>query len=1196
MHFALLGPPQVYAGGRLLVFPSRKALALLIYLAVEGGMHSRKMLSELFWPESDAVHARATLRTTLLELREVLAEGTSSADGAGPDHIPHLFIDRDSLGLDLTSGVSLDLHILHAAWMLARDASRPSEETRSVQRARLQEATRLSHGEFLAGFSLHNAAGFDDWTRFQREYWHLRMHLVFDRLSQWYEEAGEIDQAIATLIRWLALTLLNEDASQRLMRLHFASGNRVAALQAYEALRATLASEIHAEPTPETMALAERIRVSGSPRAEKQRSVPLSSPLVALLHAPLVGRTREYGTLLERYHAARSGQAQVVLVEGEAGIGKTRLATTFADWAAAQGADVLRGQAFASTLRLAYQPLIGALRPRIDQENAPDDLLHDVWLAELARLLPELRERYPDLPSPAADASVARNHLFEAMARLLDALAARTPLLLFLDDLHWADTATLDLLHYLARHFSGRAASVLLLLSLRTDDRQTPPRLAEWRAHLGRVVSLTRLQLGPLSAQDTVRLLQILVGRERMGEATRTKASALSVPPPADSLERIGERLFAETGGQPFYLVETLKLLLERGYFTQGEDAARAGDMEAVMVKELMVPRLFPPSVRELVSLQLDRLSPTAFAFLVAGAVLEQDATFERLCLVADLSEREGLAALDEVLRSRLVREPERQSGQPDKEAYAFTHDMIGEIVYVEAGETRSRIFHRRVLDILQEAAVPPATLAAHAVSAGLLEPSFRLSVAAGNAAMTVFALHDAIEHYEQAWRLLAEQPGRDTFSASDAYQLTGALHRAYELTRTWEQDLPLYGAMLKQVLPVAAQDGSAQGLAKTQWYRAMIDLSTAQLAVAATHGERALALARQSGQADFIVQSLDALAAVKMQLGAWEEHEHLVTEAHALYVTMRDRAMEADRLCLLANAHLHCGRPQAGMMRARNALSISQEIENAWGQVNAIHELTAGLLDGGALTEALEMALRAVIRARALVQRSARANALLLRSLIQLGGIYRALQASLAAREVDMEALQINEAIASRPYTPVVTTVLCADYALSGEWSEAHSYARQAAVVDGSRVVPYAGMPRWSVPEALLRGGDITLAEQYIGHLGAHPGDGRRDRIEYLRAVAGLARWKGQLEQVRTHLEEARVLAEESSLPGELWQIEAALADLYASRGEQLSAVRACVQAATVLRELGGKVEDEVLRANFLAAPQVRRVLELGA
>jgi DNA-binding SARP family transcriptional activator len=552
LHFALLGPPQVYHSGQLLTFPSRKTFALLLYLAVEEGKHSRKMLSELFWPDSDAAHARSALRTTLHELRDVLMKDALPVRRTEVDRIPHLHIDRDTLSLDVTSGISLDLHTLQAAWVLARDTARITttlpEETRRTSLAQLQAATKLSRGEFLEGFSLHNALGFDDWTRFQREYWHLRMQLVFDRLSSLYESAGEFEQAIAVIIRWLALTFLNEEASQRLMRLHFATGNRVAALQAYEAFRALLASEIHAEPTPETMALAERIRATAPAHHAQPRVSAGPSPFMA----PFVGRTREYGLLLEHYYLACQGQLHVVLLEGEAGIGKTRLATEFLDWAAAQGTDVLRGQGFESNKRLSYQPFIEALRPRIDQENAPEDLLHDVWLAELARLLPELYERYPDLNSVVADASVARNHLFEAVTRLVAALAAHAPLLLFFDDMHWADTGTLDLLHYLARHFTTQTSPIMFLLSLRTEARQISVGLTEWRANLGRVVPLARLQPGPLSAQDTVHLLQILAQRNLTGDANPSRIPSLTTKIPADYLERVGQRLFAETGGQPF--------------------------------------------------------------------------------------------------------------------------------------------------------------------------------------------------------------------------------------------------------------------------------------------------------------------------------------------------------------------------------------------------------------------------------------------------------------------------------------------------------------------------------------------------------------------------------------------------------------------------------------------------------------------
>ena len=1202
LHFALLGPPQVYHSGQLLVFPSRKALALLLYLAVEKGKHSRKKLSELFWPESDAAHARSALRTTVLELRDVLMKDALSVDRTGLDRIPHLHIDRDMLSLDMTSDVSMDLYTLQAAWVLARDTARLtatlSEETRRAHMTQLLAATKLSRGEFLDGFSLHNTQGFDDWARFQGEYWHLRMHLVFDRLSSQYEDIGEFEQAIAVIIRWLALTILNEDASQRLMRLHFATGNRVAALQAYEALRALLASEIHVEPTPITMALAERIRTMVPVRSMQQRTTHISSPLQTLLVAPLVGRTREYGLLLEHYYLARQGQTQVVLLEGEAGIGKTRLASEFLDWATAQGADVLRGQAFESNKRLFYQPFIEALRPRIDQENAPEDLLHTVWLAEIARLLPELRERYPDLISVATDASMAHNHLFEAVTRLLAALAARAPLLFFLDDVHWADTATLDLLHYVARHFTAQATPIMLLLSLRTDVRQTSSGLAAWRANLGRMVPLTRLQPGPLSAQDTVNLLQILARRNQEEEASRSKTSVTLVP--ADILERIGLRLFAETCGQPFYLIETLKLLLAHGLFTppSSQDSTSTGGTVAMMVKELGVARLFPPSVRELVSIQLDRLSPAAFAFLVAGAVLEQDATFERLCIVADLSEQEGLVALDEVLRSLLVQEPKLSHGLPGNDVYTFAHPMIREVVSVEAGETRSRIFHRRALYELQEASIPVGKLAYHAVAAGMLDSAFCLSVAAGDEARAIFALDVAIEHYEQAWELLATQQTdhlmQEKIAASDIHHLYVSLGRTYELTRVWEQHRPLYKAMLDYLLRIAVQDDDAT--ANKHWYQAMLDLSTSDLETAITHGEHALALARNSGQPELIVQSLDALTSVKMHRGVWEEYEQLVAEMHACYVVLGDRAMEADALCMLAQAQMHRGRLQLGIIQARRALTMSQEIKNIWGQVNALYDLTSGLLDSGAYTEALAIALQAVTSARALNARLSQANTLLLRALLQLGGVYRAMQAGSAAREIDLEALTLSEVMKSPSYTAIVTSVLCADYLLVGEWADAQRYALQAVVVAGEHRLLYAAIPHWCITEGLLYGGNAALAQEHLDRLNTHKGDGQRDRVSYLWASAELAAWKGRQGQARSHLQEACILAEEIGLAEERWQIQVALGDLDQSQGEHVRAEQAYAQALSVVQELAENIEDETLRTRFLTASRVQRVLEHAA
>ncbi len=789
LYLTLLGPPEVRHADQLLLFSTRKELALLIYLAVEGHLHARKTLSEQFWPEGDARHGRAALRITLLHLRHLLFEGE------GVDAVPHLLIQRDTLGMDLTSALELDLHILHEAWTSARASTHTSltmpEEAHRSLLAQLKRATGLPRGEFLEGFSLRDAPAFDDWVRFQREYWHLRTSEVFDRLSQLQFEAGELEAALETVSRWLVLAPLHEDAYRRLMRLHFAAGDRAAALHAYDTCRALLATGMQTEPTPETVALASRIRSVAPPRRKEAPTRAAALSPAMLLDGPLLGRTAELSTLIKLYHVAQRGQTQVVLLEGEVGIGKTRLATEFLAWAEMEGADVLQGQAFETGGQLPYRPIIEALRPRIERENAPDDLLSDTWLAELSRLLPELCDRYPDLPAPTGEKSVARTRLFEAVARLGQALAARTPLVLFIDDVQWADATSLDVLHYLARRWAESETPALLLLTLRMGERDMLPGLAEWRTGMERALPLTRLPLGPLTSEDILRLLQTLGGAG--GKDGRRAAD----------LERFGQWLFAETEGQPFYLMETLKFLIERGVLAShpNEDGGWTIDFTAAMEHETVVRGFFPPSVSEVIVARLDRLTPDAFALLVAGAVLDQGITFAHLCQVADLTEQDGLPALDEALHSHLLQESEREGGRVADGRYVFAHTKIRAVVYAEAGEARRSIFHRTAVKVMQEAAAPPAVLAYHALAAGLAEPAFRFSLAAGDEAMRVVAVRDAITLYEQARHLLTEPvPSLSleaTLPAPEIEHLYTQLGRAYELNAEWEKARTAYTSLL---------------------------------------------------------------------------------------------------------------------------------------------------------------------------------------------------------------------------------------------------------------------------------------------------------------------------------------------------------------------------------------------------------------
>ncbi len=633
LQLSLLGEPIVKHGEHTLTFSTRKALALLVYLAVEGGTHTRKTLSESFWPELDAEHGRAALRATLLELRKLLERCH------GPGERAHLQVERDTLGLAQDNPLILDLRLVESvSKQVGRRVEPLAGEMDGELLAQLEQATRLARGPFLAGFTLRDSQFFDDWTRQHREYWHLRVQQLFDALSRLYERAGDGERAIAIVSHWLGFDRLHEEGYRRLMQLRFSQGDRAGALRAYADCRAVLAEELQVEPEPETVALAKRIRHTAPFRPAQSQS-PHSSPRQSpahLLDGPYLGRSDEFGTLIECYQRVHAGQSHLVLLQGETGIGKTRLASEFLGWAQAQGAEVLAGQALQTGRQLPYQPLIDVLRHRLKQEHAPDDLVSDVWLAELACLLPELRVRYPDLPIPSTDEALGHSRLFEATARFVQIWAARRPLVLLLDDMQWAAEQQPE-----AENNSS------------TDG--CPDRYGS------------------------------STGRERVAS--------------------FANWLYAQTRGQPFYLVETLKGLLEQEIIVPSlqQNGTWGLVLRSGLLAQTPGSELIPASLRELIRSQLGQLTTSAWALLVAGAVMGTGLTFERLCQVAQVDEETGLHALEELLRSGLLCEGNLAEESQAFDAYIFPREVIREVVYQEAGATRQRLVQRRVSAVMQE-------------------------------------------------------------------------------------------------------------------------------------------------------------------------------------------------------------------------------------------------------------------------------------------------------------------------------------------------------------------------------------------------------------------------------------------------------------------------------------------------------------
>ena len=711
----LLGTPEVRLGEQPLSFLTRKVLALLVYCAVERGMHSREVLMALLWPESPSNHAAASLRVTLSRLRQGLQ---AAAD--------ILITEGGNVGFAPNCVIDLDLDWLKTA---VHDELSPDE---------LRSILTVDRGEFLEGFSLPDAPAFEDWISTQRGACLRQLEIVYDRLSQHLLSIHDSAMAVEASACWVTRAPFSEQAYRRLMAAQALNGQRPTALLTYRQLQDTLTNELGLQPSRETVLLANNIdqgrvgaeRIGSSSRMghastiERQRRLTL----------PLVGRSEEHGRLVEAFHQIGQEKTQVVILVGAPGVGKTRLLNAFRDWALLDSPEieVWQGKAFGTGGRLAFQPVLEALRTRLDQVNAPEDLLEDVWLAELSQLMPELRARYPDLPMPlTGDANFVRARLFESIATLGNALAARNPSILILDDMQWADADTLDLVHYLARRWAEMNAPILLLLTVRQEAYAANAAFREWLTRLERDTSLTRILLDSLNGTAVEGLIQSLAGED--GDEAATSAFATW--------------LWAETRGLPFFIEALLQMLIEQGVLVPVEGRPSTYNFATALEHIRSVARVpLPPGVREIIRARLEQHSKEANALLLAAAVVGRACTFERMCQIADLHEMDTFKSLEALLDGHLL--TERPS---DRRPYTLAHDYIREVVYTESNEARRRVYHRRALLALEAAGEPAAECAYHALAALLDEPAFRFSVAAGSEAFSAYALQDALSHFDTA-------------------------------------------------------------------------------------------------------------------------------------------------------------------------------------------------------------------------------------------------------------------------------------------------------------------------------------------------------------------------------------------------------------------------------------------------------------
>jgi DNA-binding SARP family transcriptional activator len=625
----LLGGFTLQLHTRPRALPARKAQALLAYLAVRAGRtHAREALTGLLWSDVGERQARQSLRQALVRVRRTLA-GSRGA----------LVIQGNTVALD---PAALELDVAAFERLVRRGT--PDA---------LESAVALYRGPFLDGVVL-TAPAFEEWLQSERTRLAELAAEALRRLLDRHVKGGRVEAATQVAVRLLALEPLQEEVHRTLMRLHVRQGRRTAALRQYQACLAVLQKELGVEPDAATKRLyLEILQQTTAAAPATQRAAALRLPLAAP-DTPMVGRASELARARARIRTAWRDAGQVLLVTGEAGIGKSRLVEELVATAAARGARTLLGHAWQTEQGLPFGPWVDALRAGqalVGMREATAAALP--VRIELARLFPELS------PGRVPPAITPEGHLrlFESLDAVLGELARRQPVLMILEDLHWADEMSARLFGFVARRLGQRP--IMLVGTSRDEDLADAPALATLLAELRALPHVEHIALDPLSAAETAALVRTLA---RAGSS-------------ASRLAETADRVWALSEGNPFVVVETMRALREGLQDADGID--------------------LPQRVRGMIAARLARLGPRAREVVSLASAFTRAFEFRVLQRACRLSRRETAEAVEELVRRRLL--------HAVGERFDFTHARLRQAVYQSLLTPRRQTLHAAIGEAVEQ-------------------------------------------------------------------------------------------------------------------------------------------------------------------------------------------------------------------------------------------------------------------------------------------------------------------------------------------------------------------------------------------------------------------------------------------------------------------------------------------------------------
>ncbi len=890
--------------------PGSAARSLLAYLIFHHNQPIfRDCLTGLFWPERPDARARRALSQALWQIRHAL--------GPAADR---LVAEQETVTFQCRSGDWLD--VIEFQLLCATSLTQVISE----QASRYHHATELYCGDFLQDI-------YDDWALVERERLRELYLGALDRLVTAYKQSSNFEQALICAQRLAAADPLRESAHREMMRLYHLIGRPQAALQQFATLRDLLGQELGAPPGPATIALYQEIAAAAVEASPPHLPIALPPPplLRDLSHLPFVGRTSERQELLSALQAAAQGRGGLALIEGDAGVGKTRLAGELV--AEARWRKFQVGQSKADPLAgcAPYQLWLDALSPLLTPLRITQlaELVEPHWLAIATQLFPAITQHLPDLSPPASVAPEAeQGRLNESVAHCLAGLAAASPVLLILEDAHWADDASLAALLGAAPLLPTHC--VLIALTCRAAESRERAAVGEALESLARALPITRLELSAFEPAEAVTLIRQALGT---GYADRRATS-------------FAEYLQSEAGGNALFLVEMLKSLLEQGNLVHAPESGWTFPCQAD-------PLPTPASIQELVTKRLERLLPALRNVLEWLAILGEEASFTALARASQVGTPALLTSLRELEQRGFVVEAQAQ--------YRFEHDRIREIVHQAISPEQRRVLHRQAGAILEQLRPDHnGALAHHFAHGQVWDKAVIYNRQAGDQAKSVYAGAQAIAYYGQAIAAWQHLPAFERQLGLSLYMERG---RICQETGRFDQAEADFGAAGKLAEQLNDKDNQACALN----HQSYLQFQRGDFGGAAAIAQQALDLSSKARLSSEIAAGFFNKANALRNQGCYSEAIELYEQAAAIFERLDDQTRLADCLNRMGAALYRPGGFARGYELVERALAIRRRLDDKVGIAYSLVNMSALCNYQGQFARSRQAAQEALEIARAI-------------------------------------------------------------------------------------------------------------------------------------------------------------------------------------------------------------------------------------